>query len=379
MFGDGRTEGIDRLVQIVGAMKNGNIELVHTEKGHESTFDRIVSPENLFEAWEEFRRGKRRRQDVQRFEWNVEREILLLQRELSSGSYRHGAYSTFTVQDPKQRRIHKAEVRDRLVHHAVVRVLEPLFDRRFIAHSYACRRGKGTHKAVNDVHRMLRKVGRNSTRSCFALQCDIHRFFASVDHSILLSLLGKVIKDDGTMQLVAEIVRSHRSPEATWQACGLPIGNLTSQLFANVYLHELDQFVKHDLSNRWYARYSDDFILVSSDQVFLHRQLCVLQMFLADRLRLQLHPRKIRLRPFHQGVDFLGYVLFPHHRVVRTRARRRMQRMVSERVTEWHAGLRSHESAEKSLQSYLGVLSHANSYRLREEIVNEYWFWQRVS
>ena len=203
-------------------------------KVSEHIFDRIVSPENLFAAWGEFTNGKKSRADVMQFEQNVERQIFALHRELVSGMYRHGAYEMFTVCDPKRRRIHKASVRDRLLHNAVVRVLDPIFDATFIAHSFSSRRGKGTHRAVDACHRMLRRVSGNATKPCFALQCDIRLFFASVDHHILLGILERTIHDARAMRLIGKIVGSHSSVLEDGQATGLPLGNVTSQLFAGV-------------------------------------------------------------------------------------------------------------------------------------------------
>lgn len=239
------------------------------QKGEQPTFGRIVSPENLFAAWEEFRKGKRSRPDVMRFEEQLEPNIFQLQRELAAGAYRHGSYSAFRICDPKQRQIHKAAVRDRVVHHAVFAVLNPVFEPAFIAHSFSCRVGKGTHRAVDALERMLWQASRNHTRPCFALKCDVHQFFASVDHGILLDILGRKIRDERAMMLLREIVGSFQGASGK----GIPIGNLTSQLFANVYLNELDRFMKHTLRIRSYVRYTDDFVVVSEDEAALRNLL----------------------------------------------------------------------------------------------------------
>lgn len=316
-------------------------------------FDQTVSPEHLFFAWEEFKKGKTSRKDVQTFEWKLEEHIFQLHRDLAAKTYRHGLYHAFHICDPKQRQIHKATVRDRIVHHAVFAGLNPIFEPTFIAHSFSCRKGKGTHKGVDALETMLRKVSRNHTRSCFALKCDIHRFFASVDHSILLGILRKKINDDRMMKLLSVIITSF--PE------GIPIGNLTSQLFANVYMNEFDQFVKHTLKIKQYIRYTDDFIIVSEDERYLRDLLPFIGAFLDSHLHLVLHPHKVSIRKYRQGIDFLGYVVLPHHRVLRTKTKRRMIRKLEENATE------------QSLQSYLGVLSHANAFRLAQLLRNRYW------
>lgn len=331
-------------------------------EGVESIFSRTVSPESLFSAWETFRQEKRGKKDVMKFESNLEHNLFSLHRDLTSGSYRHGAYVPFTIFDPKQRLIHKASVRDRIVHHAVFAALNPIFEPTFIAHSFSCRVGKGTHRGVDSLETILRKVSRNYTNSCFALKCDIHRFFASVDHDIVLALLQKKIKDERVAHLLQEIIQSFPA--------GIPIGNLTSQLFANVYMYEFDQFMKHILKVKHYIRYTDDFVIVAEDESHLQSLLPHIKAFLRYHLRLQLHPHKVTIRKYRQGIDFLGYILLPHHRVLRTKTRRRIFRKLHEKSDLVSQGICSPESFEQSLQSYLGVLSHANTYGLRNDIRN---------
>ncbi|MEK7137418.1 MAG: reverse transcriptase/maturase family protein [Patescibacteria group bacterium] len=332
-------------------------------------FPSIVAPEHLFAAWEEFRKGKRSRTDVQEFAMRLEENVFSLHRDLACGNYRHGPYSAFTICDPKQRLIHKALVRDRIVHHAIFKVLAPLFESTFIAHSFSCRVGKGTHRAVSALETMLQQASRNGTRNCFALKCDVYRFFASVDHEILLSLLRRRIGDRRAMELLTEIITSFGAVK------GLPIGNLTSQLFANVYLSELDQFIKHHLRVRHYVRYTDDFVIVSDDMEYLRKLIPAIGAFLRDALHLSLHPQKVTIRKYRQGVDFLGYVLLPRHRMLRTRTKRRTFRKLRSCVSECRNGRRSAESVEGSLCSYLGVLSHADAYLLAQSLRNRYWFW----
>jgi retron-type reverse transcriptase len=342
---------------------------------HRHLFERITSTENLFTAWEEFRKGKQGRKDVQDFERNFEQNLFRLHRELIAGTYRHQPYSAFTICDPKQRRIHKATVRDRILHHAVFSVLNPIFEPTFIAHSFSCRRSKGTHKAVDALERMLRSVSRNGTRPCFVLKCDIHQFFASVDHDILLGILEKRLKDEKAIALLREIVESFTAKDPTiFGHSGIPIGNLTSQLFANIYLNEFDQFIKQKLKIKRYVRYTDDFVIVAGSYEELEGVLLPIRSFLKEQLHLELHPRKVTIRKYRQGIDFLGYVLLPHHRVLRTRAKRRIVRKLRERVAAHKAGLITKESVEQSLQSYLGVLSHANCYRLSQDFQNQCWF-----
>lgn len=332
-------------------------------KVHEHIFERMIMPESLFAAWEEFRKGKHTRKDVQEFEWSLEENIFSLHRDLRSGTYRHGPYHAFHICDPKQRQIHKAAVRDRIVHHAVFAALNPLFEPTFIAHSFSCRKEKGTHRGVDALETMLRKVSRNHRRNCYALKCDIHKFFASVDHAILLRILSEKINDDRMMRLLRVIIESFSDG-------GIPIGNLTSQLFANVYMNEFDQFMKHDLKVRWYLRYTDDFIVVSDDEAYLRHLISPIQQFLHTHLRLALHPYKVSIRKYRQGIDFLGYILLPHHRVLRTTTKRRIFRKLRQKADACERDVISPVSFEQSLQSYLGVCSHADTFRMSETLRN---------
>lgn len=341
-------------------------------KVHKNIHERLIAPENLFTAWEEFRRGKQSRKDVMQFEDRLEQHLFQLHRELHDGTYSHGSYSAFTICDPKQRRIHKATVRDRIVHHAVFSVLNPIFEPTFIAHSFSCRKEKGTHRAVAALEWMLWQVSKNHQRQCFALKCDIHQFFASVDHAILLGFLKRKIKDERIMCLLQQIIESFTtSPRGT----GIPIGNLTSQLFANIYLNDFDQFMKNDLHIRHFIRYTDDFVVLAEDKDALEKMIPLIRSYLQDSLRLDLHPRKVSIRTCRQGIDFLGYVLRPHHRLIRTRTKRRMFRKFRMRMEEHARGIGSTESVQQSLQSYLGVLSHADAHQLGQALQNQYGLW----
>jgi len=329
-------------------------------KIHENIFESIVSIENLFLAWEKFRKGKRSRKDVQDFEWRLEPNIFQLNRELRSRRYKHGGYHSFYIHDPKQRLINKATVRDRIVHQALFNILNPIFEAGFIPTSYSCRVGKGTHNGVLVVDKMIRQVSRNYTESCFVLKCDIRKFFRSVDHQLIVQSVTKRIKDEGTIWLLERIVNSF--PD------GMPIGNLTSQLFANIYMDRLDQFIKQTLGVKYYARYTDDFVVVASTEEYLHNLLEPLKDFLKNHLALELHPNKVSIRKYRQGVDFLGYVILPHHRRLRTRTKRRIITRVNQLLSQEKTGQVSRKSFNQSIESYFGVLGHADSYTLEQKI-----------
>ncbi len=318
-----------------------------------SRFEDIASVENLLEAWQEFIRGKRQKRDVQEFSLHLMDNILELHHDLSIGSYRHGGYRAFNISDPKPRSIHKAAVRDRLLHHAIYRILYPFFDKTFIPDSYSCRIGKGTHKAVNRFRELAYKVSRNNTRTCWILKCDIKKFFENIDHEVLKSDLRKYISDEKILWLTSEVVSSFSSRR---KGTGLPLGNLTSQLFVNIYMNELDQFVKHRLKASYYIRYADDSVILSENREWIESLVVLIQEFLKSELKLELHSDKIFIKTSATGVDFLGWVHFPDHRVLRTATKRRMLRRVES------------NPVPETINSYLGLLSHGDTYKLRRKL-----------
>ncbi len=276
--------------------------------------------------------------------------ILALHRDLNYKTYKHGGYEHFIVTDPKRRDIHKASVRDRLVHHAIYRILYPYYDQRFINDSYSCRNNKGTHKAIAQFKKFAGKVSQNNTKTCFILKCDIRKFFASIDQEILLSILEKSIKDENILSLLRNVIASFHSDIV---GVGLPLGNLTSQLLVNIYLNEFDQFIKHKLKIQYYIRYADDFVVFSTDNIELTKTLSYMIVFLRDKLHLELHPKKVSITTFASGVDFLGWVHFSYHSVLRGVTRRRVVRRLMDT-----------EIVEASFQSYVGLLNKGNTHRL---------------
>ena len=317
-------------------------------------YEDIISEENLLEAWKEFLAGKRKRVDVQKFQERLLNNILSLQRDLATGRYKHSKYEAFRISDPKPRDIHKASVRDRLLHHAIYRKLYHFFDKKFITDSFSCRIGKGAHRAMNRFRDFARKESRNHTQTVWVLKCDIKKFFASVDQTVLLKIVARHIVDKNTLALLSEIVGSFNAGK---EGAGLPLGNLTSQLLVNVYMNEFDQFAKHKLKAKYYIRYGDDFVILSRDRAWLVAVLPKIRDFLWDELRLTFHPKKVSIRTIASGVDFLGWVHFPDHRVLRTVTKRRMLRRIE--------GL---EEENLSVQSYLGLLFHGNAKKLGQEV-----------
>jgi retron-type reverse transcriptase len=325
------------------------------------SFEEVISLENLCEAWHEFIRGKRGKKDVQEFSLRLLDELILLHEDLASGTYKHGPYHEFRINDPKPRVIHKASVRDRLLHHAIHRKLYPLFSRSFIADSFSCQKWKGVHRALDRFQTQTRKVSRNHSKTCWVLKCDIRKFFASVDHFVLAELLEAHVGDVRLLRLLHEIIGSFSVSPGK----GIPLGNLTSQLFANIYMHPFDQFVKQTLRIKHYIRYADDFVFLSDDRYGLETSLPIIQRFLTEKLALDMHPDKIVLKTVASGVDFLGWVHFPYHRVLRTKTKKRMLKRIK------------NNPEDATLQSYLGMLGHGDAIRLSEELQCNYWLFSQ--
>ncbi|MFA6273521.1 MAG: reverse transcriptase/maturase family protein [Candidatus Paceibacterota bacterium] len=318
------------------------------------TYDDIISLENLLAAWREFVKGKRKKLDVREFNLRLMDNIISLHEDLRTRTYRHGDYQSFRVYDPKPRNIHKASVRDRLLHRAIYRKLYPFFDQTFIADSFSCRNDKGTHKALNRFRRFVWKVSKNNTKTCWILKCDVRKFFASVDHHTLLKILTLQIQDENILWLLRQVVESFNA--TGFVGIGLPLGNLTSQLFANIYLNEFDQLVKHKIKAKFYIRYADDFVVFSENRDWLEKILLPIKDFFWNKLKLQIHPDKIFIKTIASGLDFLGWVHFPNHRVLRTSTRRRMFRNLRE------------DFRPDVIASYLGMLKWGNAHILSEKI-----------
>ena len=276
-------------------------------------FELIISLSNLLNAWREFKRKKGKRQDVKLFGFKLEDNLFALHEELKNGTY--------TPSD---------------------------FDQHFISDSYSCRFNKGAHRGVDRLEKFMRQASQNYSRPAYALKCDVKKFFDSIDQEILFDLIKKEIKDKRTLDLIEKIIKSFEKDKGK----GLPLGNVTSQLFANIYLNELDQFIKHQLKQKYYLRYCDDFVIVGDNLEDLNNLIKPIDDFLNSRLKLFLHPDKVDIRKLTQGIDFLGYVILPHYRVLRNKTKKRVLVKVNSR----------------NLLSYLGVLSHCRGYKISQEI-----------
>lgn len=471
-------------------------------KSYKSLFEKIVNFENLLLAAKQAQKGKRMKQNVAEFNFGLESELLRLQKELKNQTYAPGKYRHFYVNDPKRRLISAAPYRDRVVHHAFCNIVEPLFDKTFIEHSYACRIGKGTHRALDRCQKFLRA-------NRYVLQCDISRYFSSVNHQILLSIIGRKIKDEKVMWLAELIINSvaggewvvarkrenkngegkelqgsndmekgdrigqnslqgngefspernvwadepdaqggsfgsfehsrgpgqkayqgicpvsssclgftgrsrdpddsvqrtqlswpqrerknsyanrrnskddlrhtqetRHSPLSTNHSKGIPIGNLTSQFFANLYLNELDYFVKFDLRKRYYLRYMDDFLIFGNDKRHLHILKEKIREFLEKSLQLNLHPKKSIVFPTKSGVDFCGFRIFKDYRKLRKSNVKLFVKRMKQKQEQLRQGQIELSDISRSLQCWVAHVSYGNTYNLRKKLFKK---WRVVS
>ena len=351
------------------------IQLYIFVKRYNNLFSKIISFENLYLAGRKARKGKRFKENVMAFEENIEEELFKLHNELISKTYKPGNYREFTIYERKPRKISAAPYRDRVVHHALCNVIEPLFEKTFINDSYACRKGKGTHKAVERFTEFCRK-------NKYALKTDIRKYFPSIDHEILFEKIKRKIKCEDTLWLVKMIIDGSNRQEETndyfagdglfgpsERKKGIPIGNLTSQFFANVFLNDLDHYVKEELHCRQYIRYVDDLTIFGNDKKELWGIKGMIEMFL-EQERLRLHPSKTYVLPVAAGIDHLGYRIFPTHRLLRKDNCIRFIRNLRSMMLLFRQRQLPFSKLNASVQSWLGYAKYADSFRLRSSILS---------
>lgn len=346
-------------------------------KIYKNFYPQIYDLFNLWQAFVKASKGRRGHPSIAAFEYNLEAELIRLRDELQDETYLPGGYRSFTVHEPKRRKISAAPFRDRVVHHALMNVIGPMLERKFIHDSYANQVGKGTHKALDRCTYFMRRYQ-------YVLPCDVRQFFPSIDHEILKSILSNTIRDEKAMALAEEIIASGEGVlteeyDMTWFAGddlfsasrprGLPIGNLTSQFWANVYLNELDQFVKQKLKVRAYVRYVDDFVLFSDDKKELQGWRNAVVDFLAG-LRLTIHEGSAHTRPVWKGVTFLGFIVFPEHRRLKPPKgyafRRRWRYLYSMRRT----GQMTPEKLKIHAVAWANHARYGDTWNLRRKILN---------
>ena len=347
-------------------------------KTYRNLYPQLVDFENLYLAFRKARKGKRDRAEVAAFEFDLEANLFQLQQELTGQTYTPGPYRNFYVRERKLRLISAAPFTDRVVHHALCRLIDPIWERRFVHDTYACRPGKGTHRAIDRCQHFAR-------RYAYTLQCDVHQFFPAIDHAILRGKLARLIADPELLHLIdlildggAGVLSPMYQPE--WfpgdtlldplRPKGLPIGNLTSQTWANVYLDSLDQFVKRKLKCRAFVRYCDDFVLFSNDKGELHDWKEAVQEHL-NGLRLQLNWRRSTVYPVHTGIPFLGFRIFPTHRRLRADNVRLARRRLHMNRDAYRAGRINQAEFKESLLAWIAHASHGDTWQLRRSLLRE--------
>lgn len=327
-------------------------------------WDTITDFSNLYTAYHRAALRRRYKGDALRFGINLERELLLLQKELRDGSYKPGAYRSFIRCDSKRRIIQVAPFRDRVVHHAVCGVIAPLFEKYFIYDSYACRKGRGTHKAVFRVEKYVQAISNNYSDHAYSMHSDIRKYFDSIDHEVLFRCIQKRIYDKQTLQLLWKIIKSNGMDK------GIPIGNLTSQLFANIYLNELDQYVRGDRGITTYVRYMDDIIIVANTK----QELWNIYMYMKDicehTLLISFKESSPQIIPYEKGIPFLGYVLFRTHRTLRKSTMRRMFKKAKKKQILYEKGVVTRDSFVNAMASFDGYVKHANAWHVRKKLNN---------
>lgn len=329
-------------------------------KTYNNLFQEVCKYENLYDAYLKARRCKNSIAEVLMFGYNLENELLKLQYELENQTYRTGKYRHFIIFEPKERKISALPFRDRIVHHAICSVIEPIFDLRFIYDSYACRKGKGTHAGADRIQKFIRKANNNY----YVLKCDVSKYFQSVDHEILKQVIREKIADKKLLQLLDNIIDSAER--------GIPIGNLTSQLFANIYLNKLDEHVKYELKIKYYVRYMDDFIILHESKQSLHEIKEKINLFLVS-MKLTLHPKKVNICPITLGIDFLGYRIFYNHRLVRKSTVKRFLKNTKTKLEKYDSGIMDFDKLMESFNSWEAYMSHANSTALKKNLYQEYF------
>jgi retron-type reverse transcriptase len=333
-------------------------------KTYRNLWKTLCSYENLELAYYNARKHKTLNPKVIEFDKNARLNLCILLRELYTKKYKPKPLRRFILRDPKTRTISVSNFRDRIVHHALVNVLHPIFDPRFIADSYASRKYKGTLPALKRFDIFKRKVSKNGTVKAYALKCDIKHYFETVDHQVLEEIISKKVEDKKVLWLIRQIIQNHQTDEL---GKGMPLGNWTSQFFANIYLNELDQYVKHKLKAKYYIRYVDDFII-------LHRSKNALVQYQEEirnkllELRLELHPNKCKIAPLNRGVGFLGFRVFEYHKLVRSRNKRKIERRLTELLHEYKQNSIDVYRVLESMNGWCAYALQGNTYKLRKNL-----------
>ncbi|MFA6073157.1 MAG: reverse transcriptase domain-containing protein [Candidatus Woesearchaeota archaeon] len=332
------------------------------------TYEKLCTYDNLFLAYQGARKHKTLKPYVIEFEKELNKNLLQLQHELTTKTYHPRPLETFILRDPKTRKISKSNFRDRVIHHAICNIIEPIFDKTFIQDSYANRLGKGTLKSIERFDKFKRQVSKNNSTKCYFLKADIKHYFDNVNHQILIGLIKKRIFDEDIIWVITQILQNHK---AETEGKGMPLGNLTSQFFANIYLNELDQYVKHQLKSKYYLRYVDDFIILDTSIDTLIENKLAIESFLKKRLCLELHPDKSKIFPLEKGANFLGFRIFYNHKLVRKKNIKKFDRKFQLLKKDYEHKILEREKAIEKFEGWLTYISHADTYKYRKHLTRE--------
>jgi RNA-directed DNA polymerase len=313
-------------------------------------FDELFSIYNIFEAWMAFKLGKSRKKDIVYFEYHLENNIFCLHKDLQEFKYKHSEYKYFQVFDNKKRDIYKADVRDRIIHQIVYKYLVSLYEPIFIADSYSSRKNKGHHRAINTLKYFIKLA--SPEENCFVLKCDIKKYFNNINHNILLEVIKQKVVCAKTFNIIEEVVRSFDNNTGE-RIKSVPLGNITSQIFANIYLHNLDLYIKKELGCRFYIRYNDDFVIISNNIKKLEDLRFKIIEFVGRELKLEIPIEKTSICKSSKGIDFLGYTVLSKAVLLRNKTKGKMFSKIE----------------EGNIDSYFGMLKHCNSHNLKKKIL----------
>ncbi len=367
----------DNRLEMVFSCTMGNCDLMETYK---TLYNKVYSYQNIELAYKKARKRKTTKSYVIEFEKNLQVNLEQLSQELRDFTYSPNPLTTFIVRDPKTRRINASDFRDRIVHHALCNIISPIFEKCFIHDSFANRKNKGTHKAIIRaerfvkrfiVHRAVRRGGANSKTVCkgYALKADIRHYFDTIDHEILMGIISRKIKDENMIRLIKMILNNHRTKA---NGKGMPLGNLTSQFFANVYLNELDQYLKNEVKVENYIRYVDDFVVFHKDRYTLGTWKLMIADFLKSELKLELHPEKSRIVLLKNGITMLGFRIFPGNRLLKKSNTRRIWKRMNKFKEGYERNEISEEDIMKSINGWITYARFANTYHLRKRVFLKY-------
>ncbi len=350
------------------AQLHGQIFMMSLNELDRNLYSKIYEFDNLFLAWQKARKGKTRKNYVVKFEKYLERNLLDLEFELKNEFYKPLPLQTFILRDPKTRKISKSDFRDRVVHHAIVNILEPIVEKTFVFDSCANRKGKGTLFALKRFEKFRRIVTKNFSSKGFCLKADIRHYFEEVDREILLKIISKKIKDEKVLWLIEKIVTANNfCREREINEKGMPLGNLTSQFFANIYLNELDYFVKKKLWAKHYIRYVDDFVILHESKEQLEEWKEEIDNFLKEELKLELHRDKSKVILLSSGIDFVGFRNFYYFRLLR---KRNVRRMFS-KINKFEEKTLAYDSIIEIFEGWNAYAKWANALGLRRKVLSK--------